>query len=214
MNLKPTEETLLNIPSYEKLCKNTNNSTLDDSDDSNQKNRRQKLLLGKKKKQDLSSVKIKTLAEIRAEKKLREEQEKKLSPARCDNPDSDEISSTNAEVTSTSRSEEMATDDVDFSKKDERGLKRKSDTGEQQAIRKKPKLRRPQIVDSDSTVSSMGEIEVEGKTEKDVLKRKESKESCKLDEMLLLDEDDFECSNVSLQAEEDLLKDIDDLLSE
>lgn len=209
MNLKAAEESSLDIPSYEEICKNS----VDESDDSYQKNRRQRALFAKKKDQDLSSVKIKTLAEIRAEKKLREEQEKKLSSPASNNVDL-EISSTNAEVTSTSRTEEMAVDD----KKEDvaqqhQGVKRKSNGGtEEQIIRKKPKLRRPPIIDSDNTVSSVGESD---KDEKNDGKRKESRsDASKLDEMLLLDEDDFECSNVSLQAEEDLLKDIDELLSD
>lgn len=217
MNLNKSEDASLDIPSYEEICKNTRISTSEasnDSDDSYQKNRRQKSTTDKKKEQDLSSVKIKTLAEIRAEKKLREQQEKQNT---CDKPDSDEISSTIAEVTSTSKIEDMTVGDVSKKQEiDSRGAKRKSDTGEGQIVRKKPKLRRPQIVDSDSTVSSVGGTEKDEKNEKTGVKRSESRDTSKLDETLLLDEDDMEyqCfSNVSLQAEDDLLKDIDEFLA-
>lgn len=189
MNRLNIKEASIDIPTYEDLC-------------SDQKNRRQ----SKKKEQDLSSVKIKTLAEIRAEKKLREEQ--KPFPA-CDS----EISSTNAEVSSTSKIEEVQMEEEPKSV----GIKRKSDVSNEEVVRKRPKLRRPQLTDSDNTVSSV-DSEKELKCEKSDggTKKKENRvESSKLDEMLLLDEDDFEYnSNVSLQAEEDLLKDIDELLSE
>lgn len=217
MNMKPSEETTLDIPTYEEICESSKKSISDTSNDSDgipQRNRRQKLSFGKKKEQDLSDVKIKTLAEIRAEKKLKAE---KMQTTSCDNADS-EISSTNSEVTSTSKTEEMSVDDVNENASQDRGAKRKSDGVEEKIIKKKPKLRRPQIVDSDSTVSSVGESVKNEKSEKSTensVKRRESRsDASKLDEMLLLDEDDFECSNVSLQAEEDLLKDIDELLSD
>lgn len=223
MTLKPSEETTMDIPTYEEICKSTkipNSDVSNDSDDSSQqkRNRRQKLNLSRK-IMDLSDVKIKTLAEIRAEKKLKAEQEQKQALV----PEADaEISSTNSEVTSTSKNEEMAVDVVTEEFYD-RGVKRKNEIkgDEEQTVKKKPKLRRPQILDSDNTVSSVGELdktEVTTKKSSDSVKRKDSKAEAasKFDDEndLLLDEDDFECSNVSLQAEEDLLKDIDDLLSE
>lgn len=199
MNIKSPQEPSLDIPNYDDLCK------VSPGDDSEQRNRRQKLAFGRKKEQDLSSVKIKTLAEIRAEKKVKEEQEKKLSSEA-------EISSTNSEVTSTSRTEEMSVDNVSEEIKQSTAVKRKSDACDEEVVRKRPKLRRPQLTDSDNTVSS---VESEKELNSGAVKRKDKMEASKLDEMLLLDEDDLEYNtNVSLQAEEDLLKDIDELLSE
>lgn len=199
LNIKSSQDTSLDIPTYEDLC----------NDDYDQKNRRQKTTSNKKREHDLSSVKIKTLAEIRAEKKLREEQERKPFPA-CDS----EISSTNAEVSSTSKIE----DTVQMEEEAKGGgIKRKTDVSDEEVVRKRPKLRRPQLTDSDNTVSSVeSEKELKSVKSDGGPKKKENRvETSKLDEMLLLDEDDFEYnSNVSLQAEEDLLKDIDELLSE
>lgn len=187
-----------------------------------------RLTLNRKKEQDLSTVKIKTLAEIRAEKKEREELSKKrsLSPSSEENSSKvrklteEEISSTNAEVSSTSKTEE---EDITT-----KASKRKA-TEENRG--RKPKIRRPLIKETDDVVSSAQEEENKSVTEKssDALNTSvsenselkseksissNSKNDSKVDEMLLLDEDEFEYSNVSLQAEEDLLKDIDDLLSE
>lgn len=189
-----------------------------------------RLTLNRKKEQDLSTVKIKTLAEIRAEKKEREELSKKrsLSPSSDEKSSKarklteEEISSTSAEVSSTSKTEE---EDIN-----NKTCKRKA-TEENRG--RKPKIRRPLIKETDEVVSSVQEEEkksvTETSSERDTLNKSESEKSeekseksissnskndSKVDEMLLLDEDDFEYSNVSLQAEEDLLKDIDDLLSE
>lgn len=204
MNTKPSEETSLDIPSYDEICRGPADS--EDDEESFQKYRRQqRFALTKKKEADLSNVKIKTLAEIRAEK--REREQKQLD---CDAADL-EISSTNAEVSSTSKMEEMDSDAIGKENSESKGVKRKG-CGSEEVVRKRPKLRRPQITDSDNTVSSV-ESEKDAKSG-DNTKRENRVDSSKLDEMLLLDEDDFEGTNVSLQAEEDLLKDIDELLSE
>lgn len=178
--------TELDIPTYDEICR-------DDG--------RTRQTPFKQKDQDLSNVRIKTLAEIRAEKKLRDKGSE--SPKTTD----PEISSTNAEVSSSTSKMEEAEEAV------EKVATKRKMTGIEQVARKRPKLRRPQILESENTVSS-AEEEKKEKGGGGVRKHEGRVDSSKFDEMLLLGEDDLECANVSLQAEEDLLKDIDDLLSE
>lgn len=166
---------------------------------------KQRLTLNKQKEQDLSQVKVKTLAEIRAEKKLKESTKRERSPSPGENKskksklEEDEITSTNAEVSSTSKIDEEI---------GRKWTRRKSVSTHEEVISKKPKLRRPQV--EDNIVSSAETEKPNGVKVQSAMKV----ESSKIDELLLLEEDDLETTNVSLQAEEDLLKDIDDLLDD
>lgn len=214
---------------WSKRLHSTDASIPEEEDQSQRK--RQKVMISKKKEQDLSTVKVKTLAEIRAEKRRQEQSDNANRPS---SPLADSIS----EVSSTSKMEEDEHVEDEAKSTIEpfvKPMKRKSSMVQEQ--KKKPKLRRtPQLLQMENVVSSIEENvdslsqrnsnadESENAKGRDNAKcsesehvkaaRADSVDSSKMDEMLLLDEDDFESSNVSLQAEEDLLKDIDDILSE
>lgn len=203
--------------------------------------KRQKIMLSKKKEQDLSTVKIKTLAEIRAERRKQEKIDNLIKPSLPEHSSNNEAVAdseiTISEVSSTSKMEDDENVESEAKNTNEtfvKPMKRKPDVV--QEVRKKPKLRRtPQLLQIENVASSLEESidsqsqtsnnpENENVKDRDTMKdtvteeakvaRADSVDSGKLDEMLLLDEDDFESSNVSLQAEEDLLKDIDDILSD
>lgn len=163
---------------------------------------------------DLSNVKIKTLSEIRAEKAKRKYKEE------------DEITSTNSEVTSTSNLDSFNTTankthsvaKVPPTKRLKKGNPQ-SDTSERRPklIRRhhsnntaetsaneladKPQLGSDYISQSDHTSNNDDKMEGDNLTDS------------KLDEVLLLEDEDLE-ENVTLKAEEDILKDIDELLNE
>lgn len=214
-------------------------NTTEDEDQPQRKH--QRIMLSKKKEQDLSTVKIKTLAEIRAERRKQEKIDNLIKPSLPEHSLSNEAVAdseiTISEVSSTSKMEDDENVESEAKNTNEtfvKPMKRKSDVV--QEVRKKPKLRRtPQLLQIENVASSLEESvdsqsqtsnnpENENVKDRDTMKdtvteeakvaRADSVDSGKLDEMLLLDEDDFESSNVSLQAEEDLLKDIDDILSD
>lgn len=190
--------------------------------------KRQKIMGNKKKDQDLSAVKVKTLAEIRAEKQKQEHAEDMNSPTSQCAAVSQRLTDseiTISEVSSTSKMEED--ENIESNEPSPTFAKptREKSVDNMQDVRKKPKLRRTRHLQPENVVSSIEEnVDNERNTAGDIssakhntrenvrIARGDSVDSSKLDEMLLLDEEDFECSNVSLQAEEDLLKDIDDIL--
>lgn len=156
---------------------------------------------------DLSKVKIKTLSEIRAEKFLRLTEKRK--------PDEEEISST-SEVTSTSNNDDAKINKVSVKISPIKRLKRNQ-------IECKPKLIRREemqvdeeqdkdIESDDVTIDQSKEIIPQVSEDETFCKNSDNLTESKLDDLLLEDEE-LE-GDVTMKAEEDLLKDIDELLNE
>ncbi|KAF5281971.1 hypothetical protein FQA39_LY00495 [Lamprigera yunnana] len=185
--------------------------------------KRQKILLPRSTSMDVDDIKIKTLAEIRAEK-----QKRKSADDGC------------FEVSSTSNNEDSM-EELD-SGRDITALipsirkRRKVSSSTDLGVQSKIKLQRIKLnksaVESTST-DSQDETKVESVQEvgdntydtKDEQMESDSietkcenacvrRESPRSDDILLLDDEDMESTTLNLKAEEDILKDIDDLLND
>lgn len=214
-------------------------------DESKSKVKKQKLVLKRKASaEDLGNIKIKTLAEIRAEKTLKTGEEDKDIPTTC------------AEVSSTSNSEDFPEKtEASESKGPAKRQARKVSSSTDEITSYKPKLKRARLsqdvvestsnekntsaIESDTSKQIRLEINEENVEEKETEESRNSndqkiisesddqintcdksddvvfrRDSSKLDDILLLDDEDIEDSSINLKAEEDILKDIDDLLND
>lgn len=187
--------------------------------------KRQKFTYDKSDDIDLNNVKIKTLSEIRAEKAQRVVDKRKA--------DEEEITSTNSELSSSSLFENIDNNETNKTQhvakiQPTKRLKRSAD--DSLAIsERKPKLVRHNVTISDEAENNVGPNEdVQNIIQnEEIMRDDESKNSnnkidhnndvnnlneTKLDEVLLLEDEESE-DNVTLKAEEDILKDIDELLN-
>ncbi|KAK5643587.1 hypothetical protein RI129_007432 [Pyrocoelia pectoralis] len=199
-----------------------------DDADVNLKSKKQKIVLPNKASTDITDIKIKTLAEIRAEKSLNK------------NANLDEGC---FEVSSTSNTEEV-TEIVEKPASPkiipEKRKKRRVSSSTDPNLPTKVKLKRVRVTDAndDESISvaipdinkdivlESIESEVRDENKNDVLVStnailenncdtiSQKGDSSKLDDILLLDDEDIEDSSINLKAEEDILKDIDDLLND
>lgn len=200
--------------------------------------KRMKITLNKKGTKDITDIKIKTLSEIRAERLLKstnpdiEQTKIKLVDDTCS-----EVSSTsNSEELRDFRNEEAISKEKLENRQADSQI-----SGMEDSITKKPKLIKLKLnrsvvestvlektsseienVDRDSiNISKMGEsdtLKQNNFESKNSIKINEeqlniSRDSSKLDDILLLDDEDMEDASINLKAEEDILKDIDDLLN-
>ncbi|KAF2883198.1 hypothetical protein ILUMI_22973 [Ignelater luminosus] len=251
LNIKPEEPTknfeVLTLEEIRRRKKR--NLDLDSNsgsdDETKSKVKKQKLSLKRKTNvEDLGNIKIKTLAEIRAEKTLKTGEEDKDIPTTC------------SEVSSTSNSEEFPEKaEATESKWPAKRQARKVSSSTDEIASYKPKLKRAKLnqdvvestsnekntsaIESDNSKEICLEVNEENVKEKEteensnsndqkiILKSDDQINSCdksddlvfrrdssKLDDILLLDDEDIEDSSINLKAEEDILKDIDDLLND
>ncbi|KAK4886083.1 hypothetical protein RN001_002354 [Aquatica leii] len=192
------------------------------------KPKKQRVTLTKKHSSDVSEIKIKTLAEIRAEKNKRKN---------TDEGCFEVTSTSNTEDTEISVPSPLSTENVPVPAKRQR---RKVSSSTDSEIAGKVKLQRIKLnknaVESTSTDSSdessklVGsqdtkmQLEIDHNANENEEKDVDSdtkieqihlrRDSSKLDDILLLDDEDMESSTINLKAEEDILKDIDDLLND
>lgn len=196
-----------------------------DSSDEDKLLKRQKSIFNLKPNTDISKIKVKTLAEIRAEKARKSHNDKNSEIA------DSEITSTNSEVTSTSTMDSFYNENNDPIKiqsvakiQPTMRLKRKH-SNSLEIDQKKPKISQSnELTNIEETNDVVQKAEVDSaqsefKSDHDnedlnlLLDNQAEFDTTKLDEVLLLDDEDLE-ANVTLKAEEDILKDIDQLLNE
>lgn len=191
--------------------------------------KRQKLVVANNRTEDLSNVKIKTLSEIRAEKAKRLLEAQKA--------EENEITSTNSEVSSTSNYDPLSIPVAEnkiqtvATVQPTKRLKRSADASAEPSTERKPKLIRhksPIISEEIASNTSLDEnadslqmlepvVAPKDSTNDGVVKQDsvetDNLTDSKLDEVLLLEDEELE-ENVTFKAEEDILKDIDELLNE
>nr|XP_022912839.1 zinc finger CCCH domain-containing protein 11A-like isoform X2 [Onthophagus taurus] len=215
---KPSIEvlTLTEIRKRKRLHFDPTNESLDDT-----LGKKQKVTIKVKKDDDFNIVKVKTLEEIRAERA------KKLESERIDD----------GVMVETTTPKECG-EDCEVSSTSKVGVESEmNDIKQTVKIQPIKRLKRPRIFESDEkneeSETKMIKIEEEKEIideeidDKAIIKEKDSEsilennkaldtissDSSKLDDVLLLDEDEFDIEG-STKPEEDILKDIDDILNE
>lgn len=222
MKLSNSEpESTQNSPADPTETRKRKQKSADSSDEVKQIKRQKATTFNSKSNTDISKIKVKTLAEIRAEKASKSGQLEKNSEI----ADS-EITSTNSEVTSTSSSADTFNNENSCIKTQSVAkiqpimrLKRKHSTSLEVDEKKRklsPSDQLKEEINDTVQKEEVDSVQLEHNHDDDLnvlLDNQAEFDSTKLDEVLLLDDEDLE-ANVTLKAEEDILKDIDQLLNE
>lgn len=200
-------------------------NTEEDLDQANDA-KKQRVILNKNVADNLSTVKVKSLAEIRAEK-LSKIDTNNLGSNKRKFGDSD-VLTTCPEVSSTSNTEELLESREHCASEEmpAKRLRRKVSSSTDEIISNKPKLFRdkqeqviegylPESMDENIDKPDLGEDNNDSSSEKQTSIEVEFKrETSKIDDILLFDEEDLEDSNLNFKAEEEIFNDIDNLLND